>query len=245
LPAPLRGTWHGCFEFVAKLKECGTAFRRRLAIQFSKTERTLGYVSSPSPCRAEVAKTTVLAKGEVDLLPSPGTVKKVRGGQRLRRFLDRGDSPSTRIPLLRQESITEASPLRHPPERALLLLPPRSPVKKKKPGEIRLLVRPFVSPGGQPSTPFVTDPLARSGDHIDLARLPGAADLLPRAPRCQAVRAGTSSRSQRDTSRRPRLSSAATASAAGSTPPATRARSLAMIASSWRSAASRSSFTTR
>jgi hypothetical protein len=38
----LRGTWHGVLHCVAnsccKLKECGTAFRRRLAIQLSKTE---------------------------------------------------------------------------------------------------------------------------------------------------------------------------------------------------------------
>ena len=37
-PSLFRGTWHGVLR-ICKLKECGTAFRRRLAIQISKTER--------------------------------------------------------------------------------------------------------------------------------------------------------------------------------------------------------------
>jgi len=55
-----------CFGMICKLKERGTAFLRRLAIQFSKTELRPSIRESalePSLDRRGVAKTTVLRQG--------------------------------------------------------------------------------------------------------------------------------------------------------------------------------------
>ena len=63
-----------CFGMICKLKERGTAFLRRLAIQFSKTEPQLSTrkaSSEPSPDRRGVAKTTGLRQGRAAYVPAP------------------------------------------------------------------------------------------------------------------------------------------------------------------------------
>jgi hypothetical protein len=56
---------------ICKLKECGTAFRRRLAIQFSKTELLFHSTFRSSPVARGVAKTAVTAFRRAAFLPAP------------------------------------------------------------------------------------------------------------------------------------------------------------------------------
>src|SRR5690242_6422978 len=69
-----------------------------LLFSFQRPSATLGFenILEAEPCPPrEARRPPFCVKGEVELLPSPGTVEKVRRGQRLRRLPDRGDSASS------------------------------------------------------------------------------------------------------------------------------------------------------
>jgi hypothetical protein len=66
------------FRLVRVLKECGTAFLRMPAIQFSKTERFPGseaLASSPDPDRHVSRRQRACVWGEWDPAPLPGSVR--------------------------------------------------------------------------------------------------------------------------------------------------------------------------
>jgi hypothetical protein len=191
----------------ANSQECGTAFRRRLAIQFSKTERhpRVRDVLEPSLDRRGVAKTTVLRQGGGDLLPLPGIVNKVEE--------EPSSDPSTPEtlfinpgPRLSSRGDSEASSFRlpssgrcfysHSPRPssfvtrdlrlawsasrsgAMLLPPPQRAVKRGARDE-----HPGARPGASPATRRLPDRRCPRPGHVRMPRSRPATPLRPRGRR--------------------------------------------------------------
>jgi hypothetical protein len=110
---PLARRWPVIRICVRKLKECGTAFRRRLAIQFSKTEHHPGSEASMPLSQAltvAASRRPVLRRGGTDLLPLPDSVKGSRH-EFSRPSLAEGGRVSIPAPSPRQGELRSVQPL--------------------------------------------------------------------------------------------------------------------------------------
>jgi hypothetical protein len=127
-----------CFGMILQTQgNAGTAFLRRLAIQFSKTEPHPSIrepALEPSPDRRGVAKTAVLRQGRTALLPAPSRVVKRKVRNRVPSCLrDVRESISTSTRLA--PSSLPGDPDRFTvPTRGALLLTPRGP-RRQLPGK--------------------------------------------------------------------------------------------------------------
>jgi hypothetical protein len=246
----LRGTWHGVLRInCCKLKECGTAFRRRLAIQISKTE--------PHPSEPSISAS------------NPSLDR--RGSREDDRSASKGRWIYFHLPALSRRS-GEANAFDGFPTAGTRLLS-REPCSVK--GLYRT-IRASASPrAGAASTPAQelrqgeksggasasSDPSLRSSALLLSARrrpvknpatgpLPSSRAPLTRARDVLPLPISVKRRpaqgvTQRATSSRPRRRPSTARAPSRSSRPADRARSCATIAPMWRRAASRSSFTTR
>lgn len=178
-----------CFGMILQTQgNAGTAFLRRLAIQFSKTEPHPSIrepALEPSPDRRGVAKTAVLRQGRTALLPAPSRIVKRKVRNRVPSCLrDVRESISTSTRLA--PSSLRGDPDRFTvPTRGALLLTPRGP-RRQLPGKLRLLGQPrFVSQRRGRLLPAPRPVVKRIPSTFDFFR-PGSpaarARLLPATP---------------------------------------------------------------
>jgi hypothetical protein len=240
---------------ICKLKECGTAFSRRLAIQFSKTELTpspRGTSLESSLERRGVAKTTGCVKEGGFYHRRPGSVKRKfrvihskRLSTRGRPYLPRSPSPVNPFVEHRRLPFDFGVPAREAASSLLAGVP-----SSRTFSNLRL---PFGFPEpaeGAASIPLTGAP-SRGGGHFFLRPAPppscgGAAFYFHRGGRVKSFpknrHRGARDHSASDAT--PFLQAIARSVAAGSGAPPRRDRSCAAIASRQAEARSSTSFTT-